>query len=66
MIDCGMCGHTFTQAEGAACRGGCPMSGRCGMVSCPSCGYEFPAHSKLVALVSRLVRRSPRQLEVAS
>jgi hypothetical protein len=60
MIDCSMCGHSFTQGEGAACRSGCPMAGACGMVTCPSCGYEFPPESKLVTLVQNLLRRRPR------
>jgi hypothetical protein len=66
MIDCGMCGHSFTRQEGEACRSGCPMSGRCGMMTCPGCGYEFPAASKLVALLSNLVRRRGRGGEVAT
>jgi hypothetical protein len=57
MIDCGMCGHSFTQEEGAACRSGCPVAGGCGMVTCPSCGYEFPPRSKIVSLITSLVRR---------
>jgi rubredoxin len=57
MIDCSMCGHSFTREEGAACRSGCPMSVGCGMVTCPSCGYEFPRESKLVTLLTNLVRR---------
>jgi hypothetical protein len=57
MIDCGMCGHAFTQQEGAACRSGCPVAGGCGMVTCPACGYEFPPQSKLFTLLTNLVRR---------
>jgi hypothetical protein len=39
------------------------MAGGCGMVTCPACGYEFPPESKLLSLVTRLVRRasSPRR-----
>jgi hypothetical protein len=33
------------------------MSVGCGMVTCPSCGYEFPRESKLVTLLTNLVRR---------
>jgi hypothetical protein len=57
MIACGMCGHAFTQQEGAACRSGCPVAGGCGMVTCPACGYEFPPQSKLFTLLTNLVRR---------
>jgi rubredoxin len=60
MIDCAMCGHSFTHQEGASCHHGCPLSAACGLVTCPSCGYEFPPESKLVALVSRLWRHGPR------
>ena len=59
MIDCSMCGHSFTKDEGAACRSGCPVAG-CGMVTCPSCGFEFPPESKLVTLVTNLLRRPAR------
>jgi hypothetical protein len=33
------------------------MARGCGLVSCPSCGYEFPAESKLVALVTKLGKK---------
>jgi hypothetical protein len=64
MIDCGMCGHSFTKQEGAACRSGCPVAGGCGMVTCPACGYEFPPESKLLTLVTNLVRRRPHARNV--
>ena len=57
MIECGMCGHEFTREEGAACSKGCPMARGCGMVTCPSCGYEFPPESKIVNFITNLVRR---------
>jgi hypothetical protein len=59
MIDCGMCGHAFTFHEGQACSRGCPMSKGCGMVTCPSCGHEFPPNSKIVSIVASLFRRTP-------
>jgi hypothetical protein len=65
MVDCGMCGHAFTEQEGAACQSGCPMAGGCGMVTCPSCGYEFPHESKVVSLVTSLLRRRSRQSSTA-
>jgi hypothetical protein len=58
LIDCGMCGHAFTQDEGKACGAGCPMARGCGMVTCPSCGYEFPPESKLFTLARNLLRRA--------
>ncbi len=63
MIDCGMCGHSFTPEEGKACSGGCPMARGCGMVTCPSCGYEFPPESKLVSLVTSLLRRRGARIQ---
>jgi hypothetical protein len=60
MIDCGMCGHAFTRHEGEACSGGCPMSKGCGMVTCPSCGHEFPGESKIVTMVTHFFKRAPR------
>lgn len=58
MIDCGMCGHSFTREEGTACSSGCPMATGCGMVTCPSCGHEFPPESKVVTLITSLLKRS--------
>jgi hypothetical protein len=57
MIDCGMCGHSFTKEEGEGCHAGCPVSKGCGLVTCPSCGYEFPPESKIVTLITNLLRR---------
>jgi hypothetical protein len=37
------------------------MSRGCGMVTCPSCGYEFPPESKIVSLITSLVRRRERK-----
>jgi hypothetical protein len=33
------------------------MARGCGMVTCPSCGYEFPPESKLVSLVTSLLKK---------
>ena len=59
MIDCGMCGHSFTREEGAACRSGCPVAGGCGMVTCPSVRLRVSPESKLMTLLTHLVRRRP-------
>jgi hypothetical protein len=59
MIDCGMCGHSFTREEGTACSKGCPMATGCGMVTCPSCGHEFPPESKIVTLITSLLKKRP-------
>jgi uncharacterized CHY-type Zn-finger protein len=56
MIECGMCAHEFTREEGAACQAGCPISKGCGLVACPACGYEFPPTSRIVELITSLVK----------
>ena len=60
MIECGMCGHSFTREEAASCQKGCPMSAGCGLVTCPSCAFEFPPESKIVTLVTNLFRKRDR------
>ena len=37
------------------------MSKGCGLVTCPSCGYEFPPESKIVNLVTSLLRKKRAQ-----
>ena len=46
-------------ARGRRVPSGCPVAGGCGMVTCPACGYEFPPESKLLTLLTNLVRRRP-------
>jgi hypothetical protein len=36
------------------------MASGCGMLTCPSCGYEFPRESAVVGWIGKLVRRKPR------
>ena len=55
-LDCGLCGASFTRAEAEMCKKGCPISRGCGMVTCPSCGYEFPPESKIANAFARLFR----------
>jgi hypothetical protein len=31
------------------------------MVTCPSCDYEFPPESKIVTLITNLIRRRERK-----
>ncbi len=53
--DCPLCGYSFTDAEMAtrACPACHSRPGGCGLVKCPSCGYEWPPEraSTLVRLV---------------
>ncbi|MCR4431247.1 MAG: hypothetical protein NUV45_09550 [Tepidanaerobacteraceae bacterium] len=42
MMKCSFCGFEFDEKslDSASCRG-CPMSGRCGKIKCPRCGFEM-------------------------
>ncbi|MBP9112099.1 MAG: hypothetical protein KBF88_04785 [Polyangiaceae bacterium] len=57
MLSCGLCGASFTEDEASACKKSCPVATGCGLVTCPSCGFEFPPESKLVSLVTNLFRK---------
>lgn len=51
-MKCGFCGYEFDEGdEGVKACSGCPMSGRCGKVKCPRCGYE---NVKNIGLLKRL------------
>ncbi|ADL06961.1 hypothetical protein [Thermosediminibacter oceani] len=53
-MKCGFCGYEFDEEErGARTCGGCPMSGRCGKVKCPRCGYEMVKPSGLFKWLKR-------------
>ncbi len=63
-MKCTLCGHRFDQeAAGRACAS-CPMSGGCGLVKCPNCGFELAAEPewfeqfkrRLAQLWSRVTR----------
>jgi hypothetical protein len=42
MVTCGLCGNAFEEDRSQpACRS-CPLGAGCGLVRCPSCGYENP------------------------
>ncbi|PCI31384.1 MAG: hypothetical protein COB53_13290 [Elusimicrobia bacterium] len=40
-VTCGLCQFVFDEQAGRSSCGGC-FSGGCGMVKCPSCGFETP------------------------
>lgn len=53
-IVCPLCGHTYAETEGRSCRSsGCPLSGGCNLLRCPTCGYEVPAQTRFTRWVSR-------------
>jgi Fe2+ transport system protein FeoA len=56
-LQCTLCGSRFLHG-GVVC-GACPIAAGCDLVKCPSCGYQFPRGSRLVAFVRRLFRRAP-------
>lgn len=52
VFHCGLCGAHFTHGEQVC--GACPLESGCLLVRCPSCGYQFPRESSLVAALRRL------------
>ena len=45
---CALCGLDFEERDAVASCEGCPIKkGDCGMLRCPSCGYENPGESQL-------------------
>jgi rubredoxin len=50
-VKCALCGLAFAEAEAKRSCRGCPMSGGCGMLRCPNCGYEAPVESGLAKLI---------------
>jgi len=55
MMKCSFCGFEFDEKapDSVSCKG-CPMSGRCGKIKCPRCGFEM---AKPSGLFRRLVGR---------
>lgn len=52
-ITCPLCGTRYSATEGRTCHSGCPLERGCQLLSCPSCGYEVPASSRLTRWLSR-------------
>jgi hypothetical protein len=57
---CSLCGLVFRwdPEVGASACGRCPLGRGCGMVMCPNCGFEFPATSRVVNGLGRLLSRA--------
>ncbi|HHW01807.1 MAG TPA: hypothetical protein GXX35_03145 [Thermoanaerobacterales bacterium] len=55
MMKCSFCGLEFDEKspDAASCKG-CPMSGHCGKIRCPRCGFEMVRPG---GLFSRILRR---------
>jgi len=56
-VTCPLCGTHYGEAEGRACRSGCPLDRHCGLLSCPTCGYEVPAPTRLTRWLEKLGTR---------
>jgi len=52
-VACPLCGTRYSEAEGRACRAGCPLQRHCGLLSCPTCAYEMPAPTRLTRWLER-------------
>jgi hypothetical protein len=50
---CPLCGQRF-DPEGSSCPSGCPLAGKCKVICCPNCGYEFVEDSAVVSGLGRL------------
>lgn len=50
---CPLCGERF-DPDGSSCPSGCPLAGRCKVICCPNCGYEFVEESAVVSGLGRL------------
>lgn len=56
-MTCGFCGLTFDVSEGQVDCPGCPLSGNCGYVRCPRCGFDNPREAALVKVIRGWLRR---------
>ena len=52
-IVCPLCGTRYSETEGRVCHSGCPLQRSCQLLSCPACGYEVPAPTRMTRLLSR-------------
>jgi len=56
-VKCSMCAAEFEADTANRSCSGCPLVGNCGLVRCPSCGYDNVPESRLVTWVQRLGRQ---------
>jgi ribosomal protein L37E len=52
-ITCPLCGTRYNETEGQTCHSGCPLQRSCQLLSCPACGYEVPAPTRVTRWLSR-------------
>ena len=54
-VTCPLCGTRYSETEGRVCYSGCPLQRGCQLLSCPACGYEIPAPTRITRwLTARL------------
>lgn len=61
-LRCPLCGHEIETAA-LPCHASCPLGPRCGLICCPSCGYQVVDESRSV--IGRLLRGRPRASDAA-
>jgi Fe2+ transport system protein FeoA len=55
-MKCSFCGHEFREEEARRGCVGCPVSGGCGKLRCPNCGFEMPAPApKVLSGIGRML-----------
>jgi Fe2+ transport system protein FeoA len=55
-LRCALCGHELVPAA-LPCHSECPLGPRCGLICCPSCGYQVVDETR--SLLGRLIRGRP-------
>ena len=60
MTCCPFCGWEFDSTD-ESCHSGCPLSGKCSMVKCPRCGYEFINESRTVDFIKSLFNQGQKK-----
>ena len=50
-ITCGFCGEGVAEDRGQAACASCPLGSACGLIRCPSCGYENPRPPRWMARI---------------
>jgi hypothetical protein len=56
-VTCPLCGTCYSETEGRVCYSGCPLQRSCQLLSCPSCGYEIPAPTRITRWLTAWLKR---------
>ncbi len=54
-VVCPLCGFPFIPQKGG-CFSSCPWGKNCQLFCCPQCHYRFPAESKLVSFIKKVLK----------